>query len=33
MLQIDQNKIVSVVLHISNLNEINNNIYIMQVKF
>jgi len=29
----DQNKIVSVVLHISNLNRINNNTYIMQDKF
>ena len=27
------NKIASVVLHISNLNRINNNIYIMQGKF
>jgi len=33
MLQMDLNKIVSVVLHIFNLNEINNNIYIMQGKF
>ena len=33
MLQMDLNKIVSVVLHIFNLNEINNNIYIIQGKF
>jgi len=33
MLQMNLNKIVSVVLHISNLNEINNNTYIMQDKF
>jgi len=33
MLQVDLNKIVSVILHISNLIRINNNAYNMQGKF